>query len=59
MKRLSQAVKDTYVRRKVKDARHRPVTRNTPFPIKLKPPRITHIDTPLHQLAFMKATEND
>lgn len=59
MKRLSQAVKDTYVRRNVKDARHRPVTRNTPFPITLKPPRLTHIDTPLHQLAFMKTTEND
>lgn len=57
MRRLSQAVKDSYIRRSNKASRHRPLTRNTPFPLQLKPPRLRHLDSSLRQLAH-RVSEN-
>jgi len=37
---LGQALRDRYRRRAGKDSRHRPITKHTPKPLKLKPPRI-------------------
>lgn len=37
---IAAAVRDRYARRGPKQARHRPITKNTPFPLTLKPPRI-------------------
>jgi hypothetical protein len=42
---IGQALRDEYVRRRPKRSRHRPVTRNTPFPRRHKPPRV-RIATP-------------
>lgn len=38
--RLGRATRDTYTRHRDKRSRHRPITHNTPKPLRLKPPRI-------------------
>lgn len=37
---IAQALRDRYVRHRPKLARHRPITKNTPYPLTLKPPRV-------------------
>ncbi len=37
---LANAVKDDYQRHASKRSRHRPITKNTPYPLVLKPPRL-------------------
>jgi hypothetical protein len=37
---LGTAIKDDYQRHSAKRSRHRPITRNTPYPLALKPPRL-------------------
>lgn len=39
-KAVAASVRDTYKRRASKASRHRPPTKNTPNPLKLKPPRV-------------------
>lgn len=39
-KALGRAVRDGYARRSTKASRHRPITKNTPRPLRLKPPTV-------------------
>jgi hypothetical protein len=48
---LGRSFRDAYRRRASKQSRHRPITRNTPFPQRLKPPRVRRATTEERQRA--------
>jgi hypothetical protein len=48
---LANAVKDDYQRHASKCSRHRPITKNTPYPLVLKPPRLRRATPRERQLA--------
>ena len=48
---LASGLKDTYRRRRPKESRHRPKTRNTPRPLVLKPPQIRRATAEEQKLA--------
>lgn len=51
---LSSAVRDSYRRKARKQSRHRPITKNTPRPHRLKPPRLRRATAKERRLALEK-----
>lgn len=58
-KELAEAVGDGYTRRRPKHSRHRPHTRNTPSPLRPKPPKIREATPKEKWIAYTKHPQHD